>query len=113
MKLLFPATLAFCMPLLAGCNTTSESVATAPAPAATNAARFPTVAMPEGSGCAAVIGRYDAVLKADFQTGNVNAKVYDQIQRELEGARNACTAGKDAEARSLVAASKARHGYPG
>ena len=66
-----------------------------------------------GSGCSAVIGRYQAVLKADLDTGNVNKSVYDKIQGELVPANNACAAGRDAEARSLVAASKSRHGYPG
>ncbi len=102
------------LPLLAACNAaTPVAVAPAVAPGGYNSTRFPVVAMPEGSGCAAVIGRYDAVMKADYESGNVGAKVFDQIQNELAGARSACAAGRDGEARGLVSASKSRHGYPG
>ena len=61
---------------------------------------------------AAVIGRYDAVLKADWESGNVAERVYTQIQKELEPVRSACAAGRDGEARAMVAANKSRHGYP-
>lgn len=106
--------LAAAAPLLAGCNTTTASNP-APAPVAYAPAgpRFPVVAMPEGSGCSAVLARYENVLKADLETGNVNKSVYEQIQSELSPARNACAGGRDGEARSIVAASKSRHGYPG
>jgi hypothetical protein len=67
----------------------------------------------EGSGCAAVIARYRAVTKSDADTGNANKSVYAQIDAEIRRAEAACAAGNDAEARSLIAASKARHGYPG
>jgi hypothetical protein len=106
------AFLAAAAPLLAGCNTASQPSALVAEPA-TNRSPYPHVVMPEGSGCSAVIGRYDAVLKADVETGNVNKTVYDNIQGELSGARSACAAGRDGEARSLVSASKSRHGYPG
>ncbi|MBX9739417.1 MAG: hypothetical protein K2X62_05075 [Beijerinckiaceae bacterium] len=101
-------------PLLAGCNTTPAPTARVqPAATAAPASPFPVVVMPEGSGCSAVIGRYQAVLKADLETGNVNKSVYDRIQGELAPANSACAAGRDGEARSIVAASKSRHGYPG
>ena len=98
------------LPLLAGCNSNSAPVASAPA--AYNSQRFPAVDMPVGTGCAAVIGRFEAVIKADYETGNVNAKVYEQMQKELSPARNACAAGDDAGSRGIVASVKSRHGYP-
>src|SRR3954452_7629103 len=52
------------LPLLAGCNSNSAPVASAPA--AYNSQRFPAVDMPVGTGCAAVIGRFEAVIKADY-----------------------------------------------
>jgi hypothetical protein len=112
MNLLRPALFACLAPLLAACNASNGPVATAAAPAAPASTRFPDVAMPAGSGCAAVIGRFEAVTKADYETGNVNAKVYEQMQKELAPARTACAAGQDAQARGIVAATKSRHGYP-
>jgi hypothetical protein len=111
MRLLRPALIAACLPVLAGCN--SNAVPTPAAPAAYSSQRFPAVDMPVGTGCAAVIGRFEAVIKADYETGNVNAKVYEQMQKELSPARTACVAGDDAGSRGVVAAVKSRHGYPG
>ena len=110
MILLRPALLAACLPLLAGCN--SNAVPEASAPASYNLQRFPAVDMPVGTGCAAVIGRFEAVIKADYESGNVNAKVYEQMQKELSPARTSCVAGDDAGARGVVSAVKSRHGYP-
>ena len=106
-----PALLLLAAIPLAGCNSNAVPVATAPA--AYNSQRFPAVDMPVGTGCAAVIGRFEAVIKADYETGNVNAKVYEQMQKELSPARNACAAGDDAGSRGMVASVKGRHGYPG
>ena len=110
----FAALTALTLPLLAGCNAapSPQAAAPAPKPGAYAATEFPVVVLPKGDGCAAVIGRYDAVLKADWESGNVAERVYTQIQKELEPVRAACNAGRDGEARSLVAANKARHGYP-
>lgn len=98
------AGLAFC---LAGCNETSGSGAV-PATAAAPPSRF---GLPPGSPCSGEIGRYEAVVKDDLATGNLDHKVYDQIQGELARAAGACSAGKGGEAHALVASSKARHGY--
>ena len=108
--LLHPALLAACLPLLAGCN--SSAVPVASAPAAYNSQRFPVVDMPVGTGCAAVIGRFEAIIKADYETGNVNAKVYEQMQKALSPARTSCVAGDDAGSRGVVAAVRSRYGYP-
>lgn len=104
----------FALPVLAGCNAASGPQVSAPAPqpGAYASKEFPVVVLPTGDGCAAVIGRYDAVLKADWESGNVAARVYTQIQKELEPVRAACLAGRDGEARAMVAANKTRHGYP-
>jgi len=114
MSLLRPALLLLALPVLAGCNDTRAPQAGVPAPqpGAYAATDFPVVVLPKGDGCAAVIGRYDAVLKADWESGNVAERVYNQIQKELEPVRAACHAGRDADARGMVAANKSRHGYP-
>ena len=71
-----------------------------------------TFQLPGGSGCAGDVARWQAVQANDYASGNVNLKVYTQIQAEIAHAAEACQAGRDAEARRLVASSKSRHGYP-
>ncbi len=103
--LLAAALLAFSV---AGCNSPrTPQVATAALPAA------PEAKLPEGSGCAATIGRYKSVIENDLNMGHVNKSVYGQIQSEIGEASSACAAGQDARAASLIRASKSRHGYPG
>lgn len=98
--------------MLAACNQT------APAPQATTPGSAPlgvtpsTFSMPEGSGCAGEVARWKAIQDNDLATGHVTQPVHDQITREIASAQTACAAGRDAEARSLVAASRKRHGYP-
>ena len=96
---------------LAGCNETSfagsapeTTVASATAPAS-------GFNLPPGAPCSSEIDRYEAVVNDDLKTGNVERKVYDQIQIELRRAAAACSAGKGGEAHAIVSASKARHGY--
>jgi hypothetical protein len=103
MTFLRPAFVLLLLPVLSACNQAQAPQAAAPKlqPGTYAATEFPTVVMPTGDGCAAVIGRYDAVLKADWESGN-----------ELEPVRATCAAGRDGEARAMVSANKARHGYP-
>ena len=68
--------------------------------------------LPDGNGCAGELARWQAVQANDYAGGNVSLKVYNQIQNEIDRAAAVCAAGQDAAARKLVAASKARHGYP-
>jgi hypothetical protein len=44
--------------------------------------------------------------------GHVAPSVYNQIKRETDAASKVCAAGRDAEAKSMVASSQRRHGYP-
>ena len=92
---------------LCGCN-----AARTPPAAALSGAPTVVAAMPMGSDCASAIARYRAVAKSDADTGNVGASVYAQMDGEIRGAEAACAAGRDGEALSLLASSKARHGYP-
>ncbi len=68
--------------------------------------------LPEGAGCSGDVARWQAVQANDYASGNVNLKIYNQIQNEIARAAEVCAAGRDGEARKLVASSKARHGYP-
>lgn len=94
---------------LAACNSTGapEPSAAAVAPGATPG----TLALPAGSGCAGEIGRFKAVVDNDRETGNLNRPVYDRIAADLDRASAACSAGRDAEASRIVAATRSRHGY--
>ncbi len=44
--------------------------------------------------------------------GHVVQSVYNQIKREIDAAEGVCSAGHDAEAKTMIAASEKRHGYP-
>ena len=106
-RLLFPVAVIAIAAGLSGCNETSGG-----AGPITSAPIGPMAyKMPPGSGCTGEINRYQGVLRADLETGNVDQRVYDDIQRELARAASACEAGRDGEARGLVSASKAKHGY--
>lgn len=102
---------------LAACNATTQ----APAPqsaVSSNAQRTSGVTpdgfrLPQGAGCAGEVARFQAIQDNDLATGHVSQSVYDRIKGEIAQADAACSAGRDAEARSLIAASRKRHGYPG
>ncbi len=92
---------------LGGCNETSGGVGPiASAPIGPTAYR-----LPPGAGCTGEINRFQDVLKADLASGNVGQKVFDDIQRDLTRAASSCEAGREGEARGIVASSKRAHGY--
>ena len=96
---------------LAACNTPAPQASPPPTPGSL-AVTPPGFQMPEGGDCGAVIARYRAVQDNDLAMGHVVKSVYAQIKRETDAASQACAAGKDAEAKRMVAASEQRHGYP-
>jgi hypothetical protein len=95
--------------LLAGCNASGPPPAP-PAPASTSVTPS-NFSMPTGSGCAGDIARYRAVVDNDLTMGHVAQSVYNQIAKEIAAAQDACSAGKDAQAQAMIAASQQRHGY--
>ncbi len=98
---------------LAACNTPAPQASAAPPPAPGAAPYTPAnFQLPEGSDCRAVIARYRAVQDNDLSMGHVAQSVYKQIQREIGAAESVCAAGRDSEAKAMVAASEQRHGYP-
>jgi hypothetical protein len=68
--------------------------------------------MPTGTGCQGDIDRWKAIQYNDLQLGHVSPSIYTQIQTEIKGAQDLCTAGQAAQASAAVTASKRRHGYP-
>lgn len=110
-----PSVAALACLALAACNSPAPQ---APAPqAAAPTAQSPVTPssfkLPDGAGCSGEIARWQAIQDNDRATGHVGETVYNQIRGEIAQASAACQAGKDAEARALVRASRARHGYPG
>jgi len=96
---------------LAACNPPPPQTSGPPAPGSV-AVTPPGFQLPEGTDCSAKIARYRAVQDNDLSMGHVVQSVYDQIKRETDAALKVCAAGRDAEAKSMVAASQRRHGYP-
>jgi hypothetical protein len=104
--------LTLALPLLAACNSAAPPAAPATSAAAPNGVTPSSFRLPEGSGCSGAIGRFNAIIDNDLETGHVNAKVHTAMKGELEKASAACSAGKDAQAQAMVAAIRKRHGYP-
>lgn len=92
---------------LAACNQTAS---TSPAPASTSVTPS-SFSMPVGSGCQGEVARYRAVMSNDLAMGHVNQSVYNRVDRDIDQAEAACTAGRDADAVRMINAIKARHGY--
>ena len=105
-----PAPLVFACFALAACNAPAPQ-ASAPPPGSV-AVTPPGFQLPEGADCSAKIARYRAVQDNDLSMGHVAQSVYNQIKRETDAASKVCAAGRDGEAKSMVAASEKRHGYP-
>jgi hypothetical protein len=71
-----------------------------------------TFRLPEGAGCSGDVARFRAVIVNDLETGHVAKSVHDRIMPEIDRAGAVCAAGRDGEARALIAATKSRFGYP-
>jgi hypothetical protein len=96
---------------LAACNAPAPRTSAPPAPGSV-VVTPPGFQLPEGADCSAKIARYRAVQDNDLSMDHVNQSVYNQIKREIAAAQSVCTAGRDAEANAMIAASEKRHGYP-
>lgn len=101
--------------MLAACNASAPTPqVAAPPPSQAPAGVTPsTFRMPEGSGCSGDVARWKAIQDNDLATGHVSKSVYDRIQNDINQASAACAAGRDAEARAMIRASRVRNGYPG
>ena len=97
--------------LALGACTQTAATPPAPPPGAVPGVTPNTFRMPDGAGCTGDIAQFRAVLKNDVDTGNVGESVYTRANADLGPAERACAAGRDGEARSLVASTKSRFGY--
>jgi hypothetical protein len=99
---------------LAACN--QSAAPPAQPPQERTSASYVTPAgfrLPEGTGCSGEIARFRAVQDNDLSTGHVNLSVYNRIKTEVDQAAATCAAGNDGGARSALAGTKKRFGYPG
>jgi hypothetical protein len=90
--------------LSASACTSSTTPTVVPSPA--------VAAAPQGSGCGLAIARTQTVVESDVATGNLAKPVGDRFGADLARAAGACSAGREREALGLLAAAKARYGYP-
>src|ERR1700761_574353 len=104
-RILFPLAVLGLAVALGGCNETNGG----PGPVVSAPIGPTAYKLPPGAGCTGEIDRFQSVLKADLDTANAAQKVYDDIQRDLTRAASACEAGREGEARSIIAATKAKH----
>jgi hypothetical protein len=96
---------------LSACNASAPSALAPTAETATGVTPS-SFRMPDGAGCAGEIARWKAIQDNDLATGHVSKSVYDRIASDIAQASAACQAGRDADARALVRASRVRNGYP-
>ena len=99
---------------LAGCNASAPSpAAEAAAPSSGGSPYTPSgFALAKGSSCGATVARWREVVGNDVHIGYLTAGQGKGIDGEIGAADAQCKAGHDAQARSMIAASRARHGYP-
>ncbi len=101
--------------LLAACNSTSPAPQTvsAPDPSRPRLVSAPGFKLPDGAGCTGAVNRFRALIDNDLETGHTIKSVHSQITAEIDQAASTCAAGNDGAARSQIAASRSKHGYPG
>jgi hypothetical protein len=100
---------------LAGCNQTApppQAAVATPAGYATERFTPEGFSLPNGGGCQGDVSRFRAVMSNDYQTGNVNLKVYKEISAEIDQADHVCASGNSAQASAMIHATKSKFGYP-
>ena len=97
---------------VSGCNQTSAPAPAAEQPAAVSHIGPAGFKLPEGSGCKGSVEKFRAQMDYDLKTGHTTKTVFDQVNKEIDSAAALCAAGNDGGARSAIAASRSRHGYP-
>jgi hypothetical protein len=96
--------------VLGGCTqTTGMGTVAAAVPQAPARPAWPS--LPENAACTKELNHSQALFDADVATGMLNRSVYQDIEIDMSRAANACAAGKDAEARTILHRTKEHHGY--
>jgi hypothetical protein len=69
--------------------------------------------LPDQPGCQGDVARFQALIDNDLATGHTTQSVRDAVTADLSKAQAACTAGRSAEASSMVTSIRKKFGYPG
>ena len=96
---------------LVGCNQTSGAPPPPPGTVAPGVTPS-SFRLPEGGGCQGDVARFQAILKNDADIGHLSASVYARASADVRQAETACAAGRDVQARTIVAQTKRNYGYP-
>lgn len=81
---------------LAGCTTSEKPSANA---------------MASGPDCAVQIAEFQELLRQDVDSGKMKRDVYGRASADTNQAAQACTAGRQVQARSILVATKRNYGY--
>jgi hypothetical protein len=79
---------------LGGCVSTRQASLPAPGPA-----------------CAPLIAEFQDLLRQDVESGNLKRDVYGRATADTKQAADACAAGREVQARSILVATKRNYGY--
>jgi hypothetical protein len=109
MKFVHLALAALPLAFLAGCNTPPSQVSYQNAPAGVSPSNF---RLPDAPGCQGDVARFQALIDNDLATGHTTQSVRDSVTADLSKAQAACTAGRSAEATSMVTSIRKKYGYP-
>ncbi len=97
--------------VLGGCTQTASAPPTPPAGSAPPGVTPSSFKLPDGTGCAAEIDRFRAVLDNDVSVGHLTRAVYQRAASDLKQAEAPCAAGREVQARSIVSTTKRNYGY--
>ncbi|TDR85177.1 hypothetical protein [Enterovirga rhinocerotis] len=64
-----------------------------------------------GPDCAALIADFQDLLRRDVDSGNLKRDVYGRATADTQQAEQACQAGRQVQARSILIATKRNYGY--
>lgn len=110
-----PRVAALLVPLFLTLGACNQTASAPPAPLTATAAPGVTPSsfqMPNGDGCSGAIAQFQAVLKNDVDVGHLSPSVYNRASSDVRQAETACAAGRDVQARSILAITKKNYGYP-
>ena len=66
---------------------------------------------PPGPACGPLIAEFQELLQRDVESGNLKRDVYGRAAADTRQAADACAAGREVQARSILVATKRNYGY--
>lgn len=71
----------------------------------------PQASLPAGPACGPLIEAFQEQLRQDVESGKMKRDVYGRASADTRQAAEACAAGRDVQARSILIATKRNYGY--